>query len=62
PERALQFEGDSPNVLIPDSSEQGFHKQAVKLGLSDGINVEVIEGVELDEAVIDNSMMGASHG
>ncbi|MFS1891163.1 efflux RND transporter periplasmic adaptor subunit [Vibrio lentus] len=62
PERALQFEGDSPNVLIPDSSEQGFHKQAVKLGLSDGINVEVIEGVELDEAVIDNSMMGAAHG
>ena len=62
PERALKFEGDSPNVLIPDSSEQGFHKQAVKLGLSDGINVEVIEGVELDEAVIDNSMMGASHG
>ncbi|MEZ9998400.1 efflux RND transporter periplasmic adaptor subunit [Vibrio lentus] len=62
PERALQFEGDSPNVLIPDSSEQGFHKQAVKLGLSDGINVEIIEGVELDEAVIDNSMMGASHG
>ncbi|PMH23570.1 efflux transporter periplasmic adaptor subunit [Vibrio lentus] len=62
PERALQFEGDSPNVLIPDNSEQGFHKQAVKLGLSDGINVEVIEGVELDEAVIDNSMMGASHG
>ena len=47
PERALKFEGDSPNVLIPDSSEQGFHKQAVKLGLSDGINVEVIEGVEL---------------
>ncbi|EAP93566.1 efflux RND transporter periplasmic adaptor subunit [Vibrio splendidus] len=62
PERALQFEGDNPNVLIPDSSEQGFHKQAVKLGLSDGINVEVIEGVELDETVIDNSMMGASHG
>ena len=62
PERALQFEGDSPNVLIPDSSEQGFHKQAVKLGLSDGINVEVIEGVELDEAIIDNSMMGAAHG
>ncbi|OTW27636.1 efflux transporter periplasmic adaptor subunit, partial [Vibrio parahaemolyticus] len=39
PERALQFDGDAPNVLIPDSSEQGFHKQPVKLGLSDGINV-----------------------
>ncbi|EGQ8178205.1 efflux RND transporter periplasmic adaptor subunit [Vibrio parahaemolyticus] len=62
PERALQFDGDAPNVLIPDSSEQGFHKQPVKLGLSDGINVEVLDGVELDEKVIDNSMMGAAHG
>ncbi|HHC6484944.1 TPA: efflux RND transporter periplasmic adaptor subunit [Vibrio parahaemolyticus] len=62
PERALQFDGDVPNVLIPDSSEQGFHKQPVKLGLSDGINVEVLDGVELDEEVIDNSMMGAAHG
>ncbi|NUW66864.1 efflux RND transporter periplasmic adaptor subunit [Vibrio coralliilyticus] len=62
PERALQFEGDTPNVLIPDSSEQGFHKQKVKLGLSDGINVEVLEGVELGEDIIDNSMMGAAHG
>ncbi|EHH1098900.1 efflux RND transporter periplasmic adaptor subunit [Vibrio parahaemolyticus] len=62
PDRALQFDGDAPNVLIPDSSEQGFHKQPVKLGLSDGINVEVLDGVELDEEVIDNSMMGAAHG
>lgn len=63
PERVLQFEGDTPNVLIPDNSEQGFHKQKVKLGLSDGINVEVLDGVELDEEIIDNSMMmGAAHG
>ncbi|AXN29979.1 efflux RND transporter periplasmic adaptor subunit [Vibrio coralliilyticus] len=62
PERVLQFEGDTPNVLIPDSSEQGFHQQKVKLGLSDGINVEVLEGVELGEDIIDNSMMGAAHG
>jgi len=62
PERVLQFDGDTPNVLLPDGSEQGFHKQPVKLGLSDGINVEVLEGVELDEQIIDNSMMGAVHG
>jgi HlyD family secretion protein len=49
--------------LIPDSSEQGFHKQKVKLGLSDGINVEVLDGVKLDAEIIDNSMMrGAAHG
>ncbi|WP_038176084.1 efflux RND transporter periplasmic adaptor subunit [Vibrio pacinii] len=62
PERALQFEGDTPNVLIPDSSDQGFHKRQVKLGLSDGINVEVLEGVELNQEVIDTSMMSANHG
>lgn len=63
PERALQFDGDTPSVLIPDSSEQGFHKQKVKLGLSDGINVEVLDGVKPDEEIIDNSMMmGAAHG
>ncbi|PIB16765.1 efflux RND transporter periplasmic adaptor subunit [Vibrio rotiferianus] len=63
PERALQFDGDAPSVLVPDSSEQGFHTQKVKLGLSDGINVEVLDGVELNEEIIDNSMMmGAAHG
>ncbi|NAX22756.1 efflux RND transporter periplasmic adaptor subunit [Vibrio sp. V39_P1S14PM300] len=62
PERALKFEGDTPTVLIPDNSEQGFHSQPVKLGLSDGIQVEVIEGVSLDEQIIDNSMMDAVHG
>ena len=62
PERALQFEGDMPNVLIPDDSERGYHKQQVKLGLSDGINVEVLQGVELGEAILDSSMVGASHG
>ncbi|HDY7527417.1 TPA: efflux RND transporter periplasmic adaptor subunit [Vibrio vulnificus] len=63
PERALQFEGDAPHVLIPDSSEQVFHAQPVQLGLSDGINVEVLDGVTLDEEIIDNSMMmGGTHG
>ncbi len=59
----MQFEGDAPHVLIPDSSEQGFHAQPVQLGLSDGIHVEVLDGVALDEEIIDNSMMmGGSHG
>ena len=62
PERALKFEGSKPNVLIADNSEQGFHQQEVVLGLSDGIKVEVLEGVSLGEEVIDNSMMGSDHG
>lgn len=62
PERALAFDGNAPSVVIPDNSEQGFHSQKIKLGLSDGINVEVLDGVELNEEIIDNSMMGATHG
>ncbi|MCW8328773.1 efflux RND transporter periplasmic adaptor subunit [Photobacterium sp. SDRW27] len=62
PERVLQFSGDNgdePEVLIPDESEQGFHAVPVKLGLSDGINVEVISGIEQGEQIVDYSMMGA---
>ncbi|GLT19720.1 membrane protein [Vibrio zhanjiangensis] len=62
PERALKFEGSTPNVLIRDNSDQGFHQQKVVLGLSDGINVEVLEGVSLNEEIIDNSMLGRNHG
>ncbi|MCK6263935.1 efflux RND transporter periplasmic adaptor subunit [Vibrio sp. ZSDE26] len=63
PERALQFDGDTPYVLIPDSSKQGFRRQKVTLGLSNGIHVEVLDGVELGDQIIDNSMMmGVPHG
>lgn len=58
PERALKFEGEVPMVLIPDSSKQGYHTQPVTLGLSDGINVEVIKGVNQGQTVVDNSMVG----
>ncbi|EFP96945.1 efflux RND transporter periplasmic adaptor subunit [Vibrio caribbeanicus] len=58
PERALKFEGEVPMVLIPDSSKQGFHTQPVTLGLSDGIHVEVLKGVNQGQTVVDNSMVG----
>ncbi|PCS24118.1 efflux RND transporter periplasmic adaptor subunit [Candidatus Enterovibrio escicola] len=61
PERALKFKGKTPMVLIPDQSEQGFYTRPVKLGLSDGINVEVYKGIEADEKIIDNSTMGEIH-
>ncbi|GEM76402.1 efflux RND transporter periplasmic adaptor subunit [Vibrio sagamiensis] len=57
PERVLQFDGETPYVLIPDNSQSGFYKKEVQLGLSDGIRVEVISGLELNEIVIDSSMM-----
>jgi len=59
PERALQFEGETPEVLVADESEQGFHTKPVKLGLSDGINVEVLSGLKDGDEIVDSSMMGA---
>ncbi|NAX17780.1 efflux RND transporter periplasmic adaptor subunit, partial [Vibrio sp. V22_P2S10T140] len=58
PERALRFSGEKPEVLIPDQSEQGYQVRAVTLGLSDGINVEVIAGLSADDVIIDNSLFG----
>nr|WP_029627197.1 efflux RND transporter periplasmic adaptor subunit [Vibrio ordalii] len=58
PERALRFSGEKPEVLIPDQSKQGYQVRAVSLGLSDGINVEVISGLSADDVIIDNSLLG----
>ncbi len=59
PERALQFSDNNPEILLPDDSVQGFHAVPVKLGLSDGINVEVISGLKQGQEIVDSSMMGA---
>ncbi|PSV25094.1 efflux RND transporter periplasmic adaptor subunit [Photobacterium kishitanii] len=58
PERALHFDGDTAQVLIPDDSEQGYHYQAVTLGLSDGINVEIKKGIDTKQSLIDASTVG----
>lgn len=57
PERSIRFEASQPLVLIPDDSEQGYHSRQVELGLSDGVNVEVLSGLESGEEIVDNSMM-----
>ncbi len=61
PERALRFKADQPEVLIPDQSEQGYQVRSVKLSLSDGINVEVIDGLSVGDVIIDNSLLGVMH-
>ncbi len=44
-ESLLLFEGDSVFVEVETSAQQ-FKKQQVKVGLSDGINIEVLSGVD----------------
>lgn len=47
-EALLQFDGDSAYVEL-EVGEQEFEKRYIKTGLSDGINIEVVEGVQKED-------------
>lgn len=49
PERVLQFEDEKPYVELKQGA--GYEKRYVKTGLSDGINIEVIEGLKKGDQV-----------
>jgi HlyD family secretion protein len=51
PEGMLKFENDSSYVEVLKGEEQNFEKQFVKTGLSDGINIEITEGLSKDDKV-----------
>lgn len=55
PESTVEFEGEKTYVYVVTSpegaSEQTFDKREVKIGLSDGINIEVISGIAAGEKV-----------
>lgn len=51
PEGMLKFEKDSSYVEIQTNEEQIFEKRFVKTGLSDGINIEITEGLKKDDKV-----------
>jgi len=51
PEGMLKFENDSSYVEIQNGEDQTFEKQFVKTGISDGINIEITEGLKLDDKV-----------
>lgn len=61
PEALLIFENDQPYVEV-ETSPQTFEKRKVKLGLSDGINIEVLEGVDKSTRIKDpNSLTDAEN-
>jgi HlyD family secretion protein len=53
PERVLIFKDDKTYVNLPDKSGKAFKPQEIKLGASDGINVEVMAGLSEGEKVLD---------
>lgn len=57
PEGSVAFEGDSSFVYLLDTtntSVQEFNKIPVSLGISDGINIEITDGLEADAKVRGN--------
>jgi len=46
PESLLKFENDSAYVEIETNTPQNFKKTYIKTGLSDGINIEVLSGLD----------------
>lgn len=52
PEGMLKFENDSSFVeILKTTEDQQFEKRFVKTGLSDGINIEITEGLKIDDKV-----------
>jgi HlyD family secretion protein len=51
PEGLLKFENDSSFVEVQTATEQQFEKRFVQTGLSDGINIEITNGLNKDDKV-----------
>jgi HlyD family secretion protein len=51
PEGLLKFENDSSFVEIQTGEEQQFEKRYVQTGLSDGINIEITDGLTEEDKV-----------
>ena len=49
-ERLLQFDGGKPFVEVRNSA-QGYDKRPVELGLSDGVVVEVLRGIDASDVI-----------
>ena len=52
PEGVLKFENDSSYVeVLTNETENIYEKRKVKTGLSDGINIEIVEGLGKDDKI-----------
>jgi HlyD family secretion protein len=52
PERLVTFAGDSSKVELQDSTGK-IESKPIKVGLSDGLNIEITEGVALGDKIVE---------
>ena len=55
PESAIQFEGEKTFVYV--LGDNGYERRDVVTGLSDGVNIEIKEGLSLGEKVRGNQIL-----
>jgi HlyD family secretion protein len=53
PERILHFDGEQAYVLLPTKDSDKPKKQSVTLGISDGINTQILDGLKIGDVVLD---------
>jgi len=53
PLRVIQFKDTKPHILLLKKRQKKPKQQAVKLGVSDNINVEIINGAKLGDKIVD---------
>ena len=51
PEKLLHFEGDSVTYVEVETAPQKFEKKTIKTGLSDGINIQVLSGINKKDKI-----------
>ncbi len=57
PEGLISFEKDSDSAYVEvETSPQEFEKRYIETGLSDGINIEILSGVEMEEKLKGNEI------
>ena len=62
PSEAVITKGNEKFVLVVDLGDNKSHKQRVKVGISDGKNVEIIEGLQEGQKVFVKSTQSAKDG
>ena len=55
PESAIQFEGEKTFVYVAGAN--GYERRDVVTGISDGVNIEIKEGLSLGEKVRGNQIL-----
>ena len=58
PESCIEFSNDSAFVYtVKNEKPQEFERKNVKVGLSDGINIEIVDGLKLNDKVRGNEIV-----